>query len=138
MNGYGCTIKSTYCSTFSIGIHTRLHTHTHTRLTALFPGLPRWASTRKVKAIWISLKQGTVSGSGIISWVICKSAPCSRQITTPATHHLVFSQAGCPSCRPTNSVKALKGNAMHSRVYEDVGRLSVCPFVNLYISVIQQ
>ena len=29
MNGYGCTIKSTYCSTFSIGIHTRLHTHTH-------------------------------------------------------------------------------------------------------------
>jgi len=28
---------------------THRHTHTHTRLTALFPGLPRWASTRKVK-----------------------------------------------------------------------------------------
>jgi len=25
-----------------------------------------------------------------------------------APHHLVFLQAGCPSCRPTNSVKALK------------------------------
>ena len=25
------------------------HTHTHTRLTALCPGLPGWASTRKVK-----------------------------------------------------------------------------------------
>jgi len=24
------------------------------------------------------------------------------------THHSVFSQAGCPSCCPTNSVKALK------------------------------
>ena len=24
-------------------------THTHTRLTALFPGLPGWAGTRKVK-----------------------------------------------------------------------------------------
>jgi len=48
-----------------------------------------------------------VSGSGI-SWAICKSAPRSRQITTPAPHHLVFLQAGCPSCRPTNSVKALK------------------------------
>ena len=24
------------------------------------------------------------------------------------THHSVFLQAGCPSCRPTNSVKALK------------------------------
>jgi len=31
----------------------------------------------------------------------------SRQITTPASHHSVFLQAGCPSCRPTNSIKAL-------------------------------
>ena len=83
------------------------HTHTHTRLTALFPGRPWWAGTRKVKPIWILLKQETVSGSSI-SWAICKSAPCSRQITTPAPHHSVFLQAGCPSCRPTNSVKSLK------------------------------
>jgi len=34
---------------------------------------------------------------------------CFRQITTPAPHHC-FLQAGCPSCRPTNSVKALKAN----------------------------
>ena len=81
-------------------------THTHIRLTALFPGLPGWAGTRKVKPIWILLKQETVSGSGI-SWDICKSAPYSRQITTPTPHHC-FLQAGCPSCRPTNSVKALK------------------------------
>ena len=33
---------------------------THTRLTALFPGLPGWAGTRKVKPIWILLKQETV------------------------------------------------------------------------------
>ena len=39
---------------------------------------------------------------------LCKSALRSRQITTPAPHHSVFLQAGCPSCRPTNSVKALK------------------------------
>ena len=85
---------------------THAHTHTHTRLTALCPGLPRWAGTRKVKPIWILLQQETVSGSGI-SWAVCKSAPRSRQITTPAPHHSVL-QAGCPSCRPTNSVKALK------------------------------
>ena len=83
--------------------------HTHTRSTALFPGLPSWAATRKVKPIWILLKQETVNGSGI-SWAICKSAPRSRQITTPAPHHSVFLQAGCPSCRPTNSVKALKAS----------------------------
>ena len=83
------------------------HPHTHTHLTAPFPGLPGWASTRKVKPIWILLKQETVSGSGI-SWDICKSTPRSRQITMPAPHHSSFLQAGCPSCRPTNSVKGLK------------------------------
>ena len=66
-----------------------LQPHTHTRLTALCPGLPRWAGTRKVKPVWILQKQETVSGSGI-SWAICKSAPRSRQITTPAPHHSVF------------------------------------------------
>jgi len=48
-----------------------------------------------------------MSGSGI-SWAICKSAPRPRQITTPAPHHSRFLQARCPSCRPTNSVEALK------------------------------
>jgi len=66
-----------------------IHTHTpHTHLTALFPGLPRCAGTRTVKTIWILLEQETVSGSGI-SWAVCKSAPRSGQITTPAPHHSV-------------------------------------------------
>jgi len=81
---------------------------------ALCPGLPGWAGTsewvseqflngtsaqnrpfqcqagtRKVKPIWILLKQETVSGSGI-SWDIRKSAPRSRQITMPAPHSPVF------------------------------------------------
>ena len=87
---------------------TKTHTHTHTRLTALFPGLPGWAGTRKVKPIWILLKQETASGSGI-SWAYVSlhlapdRQPC-QHLTTQ------FLQAGCPSCRPTNSVKALKGN----------------------------
>jgi len=72
--------------------------HTHTRLTAFCPGLPRWAGTRKVKPIWILLEQETVSGSGI-SWAICKSAAHS----TPALHYSSFLQAGCPSCCPTVS-----------------------------------
>ena len=75
-------------------------THTHTRLTALFPALPRWAGTRKVKPIWILLKQETVSGSDI-SWAICKSAPRSRQITMPAPHHTLFFTGRMPFL-PTN------------------------------------
>ena len=59
-----------------------LKTQTHTRLLALFSGLPRCAGTRKVKPICILLKQETVSDSGV-SWAICKSATHSRQITVP-------------------------------------------------------
>ena len=75
------------------------HTHTHTHLTAICPGLPRWASTRKVKPIWILLKQETVSGSGI-SWAIGKSAPRSRQITTsaPTTQYLRESVSQTVAC----------------------------------------
>jgi len=56
-----------------------IHTRTHTRLTALCLGLSGCVGTRKVKPIWILLKQDTVSGSGI-SWDICKSAPRSSFI----------------------------------------------------------
>ena len=76
---------------------------THTHLTALCPGLPRWAGTRKIKPIWILLKKETVSGSGI-SWAVCKSAPRSRQITTSAPHRSVFYRPGAlPATQPTSS-----------------------------------
>ena len=77
--------------------------YTHTPLTALCPGLPRWAGTRKIKPMWILLKQETVSGSGI-SWAVCKSAPRSRQTTTPAPHHSVFYRPDAlPATQPTVS-----------------------------------
>ena len=86
-----------------IKICVSLQTHTHTSLTALFPGLPVWAGTREVKPIWILLKQETVSGSGI-SWAICKSAPRSRQTTMPAHHHSVFYRPDAlPATQPTAS-----------------------------------
>ena len=79
------------------------HTHTHTRLTALCPWVLGWAGTRKVKPIWILLKQDTVTGSGI-SWTICKSAPRSRQITMPAPHPSVFCRPDAlPATQPTAS-----------------------------------
>jgi len=59
------------------------------------------------------LEQETVHGNGI-GWAICKSAPRPRQITTLASHHSAFSQAGCPSCHSTNSVKALKAVNEHA------------------------
>jgi len=40
----------------------------------------------------------------------CKSCKAAVKSSPPTNQHPVFLQAGCPSCRPTNSVKALKGN----------------------------
>ena len=81
--------------------HWNIHKLTHTRLTALCPGLTGWAG--KEKPIWILLKQETLSGSGI-SWAICKSAPRSRQITMPAPHHSVFYRPDAlPADQPTAS-----------------------------------
>jgi len=81
----------------------KIYRVTHTRLTALCPGLPGWAGTRKVIPIWILLKQETVSGSEI-RWAICKSAPCSRQITTPAPRRSVFYKPDAlPAAQPTAS-----------------------------------
>ena len=88
---------------------------THTHLTALCPGLPGWSGTRKVKPVWILLKQETVNGSGI-NWAVCKSATRSRQITTPAPHHSVFLRAECPSYYPTNSVESTEGKLFYFSV----------------------
>ena len=63
-------------------------THTHP-FNGHFSGTTRVCGYQKGKPIWILLKQETVSSSGT-SWAICKSAPRSRQITTPAPHHSVF------------------------------------------------
>jgi len=82
-------------------------THTHICLTALFPGLPGSASTRKVKPIWILLKQETVSGSGI-SWAICKSASRSRH-NHASTPPLRFSTGRMPFL-PPNQRQSTEGS----------------------------
>jgi len=57
--------------------------NTNIHLTALCLGLPGWASTRKVKSIWIYWSKR--------QWVAVASAgPHPRQITMPAPHHSVF------------------------------------------------
>jgi len=85
-----CTVC---CTMIYINVHTRTHARTHTHTHTPFNG-PLSRTTQ-----------------------VSKSAPSSRQITTPAPHHS-FLQAGCPSCRPTNSVKALKAKLLlHNYIY---------------------
>jgi len=87
---------------------TQVSRYTHTPpFNGPFSGTRQVSRYRKGKTNLDFTEAETLSGSGI-SWAICKSAPCSRQTTTPAPDHSVFLQAGCPSYRPTNSIKVLK------------------------------
>jgi len=85
---------------------TNNYIHTHTRLTALCPRLPGWAGTRKVKPIWILLKQATVSGSGIS----CTQLPTTQFFT--ARMHFLPPNQQCQSTegkeRTTKNVEKLK------------------------------
>ena len=81
---------------------------------ALFPGLPGGAGTRKVKPIWILLKQETVSGSGI-SWAICMSASRSRQITMPVPHHSSFFTGRMPFLPPNQQRQSTEGITGYKR-----------------------
>ena len=71
--------------------HTHAHPHTHTILQqSWILSRTTWVSQhQKGKTNLDLLEQETVSGSDI-SWAICKSAPWPRYITTPASHHSVF------------------------------------------------
>ena len=48
-----------------------------------------------------------MNGIGI-SWAICKSAPCSRQMTTPAPHHSVFYRPDALTATQSTAPKALR------------------------------
>ena len=82
------------------------HTHTFNGPLSRTTRLSRY--TRKVKPIWILLKQETVSGSGF-SWATCKSAPRSGQITTPAPHHSVFTDR-MPFLPPNQQRQSTEGS----------------------------
>jgi len=76
------------------------YSKTHTRLTA---------GTRIMKPIWILLKQETVASAGPYAHMqVCTSLQTDNHASTPPLH---FLQAGCPSFRPNNSVKALKATS---------------------------
>jgi len=65
-----------------------------------------------------------VSGSGI-SWAICKSAPCPRQITASAPHHSVFYRLDAlPATQPTAS-KHWRQNSTTSDNCKNVNSLDV-------------
>ena len=115
-SSYDLDDSSTILTEYSHWYYKTNTCNTHTRSTALCPGLSGWAGTRKVKPIWILLKQETVSGSGI-TWAICKSAPHSRQITMPAPHHSCFFTGRMPFLSPNQEHQSTVGTTITCNYY---------------------
>jgi len=113
---------------FNPSTTSKCNTHTHTQIVLLlFRNLSgtthvsryQKGKTRKGNTNLDLLEQEIVSGSDICC-AICKSAPHPRQ---PRQHPTTqFLKARCPSCRPTNSVKALKAWLVSARFISTVSQ----------------
>jgi len=91
-----------------IGTHTRTDTHTHpfngplsesTRVSRYQKGKTNLDFTGARDSEWQWHQLGDMQ--------VCTSLQTDNHASIPP---LSFLQAGCPSCRPTNSVKALKAH----------------------------
>jgi len=89
-------------------VHTHTHTHTHpfngpfsgtTQVSRYQKGKTNLHFTEATDSEWQWHQLGDMQ--------VCTSLQTYNHTSTPP---LSFLQAGCPSCRPTNSVKALKAN----------------------------
>jgi len=71
------------------------------RFNGHFPGEPGLAGVYWSKGWWRWWWQ--------MDYWSYKSCKAPVESSPPTNQHPVFLQAGCPSCRPINSIKALKG-----------------------------
>jgi len=107
INKYPCCqhvehcIDWNFCCTHSYGL-----SYHRNHFLALFPGPPGWAGAR------IEVLDLMVQGKGRLTKAdpeTLRLGATPSGLTSAHLHHPpIFLQAGCPSCRPTNSVKAPK------------------------------
>ena len=100
--------------------HTHTHTHTHpfngplsrtTRVSRYQKGKTSLDFTEARDSKWQWHQLGHMQ--------VCTSLQTDNHTSTPL---LSFLQAGCPSCRPTNSVKALKAYAITDKNVQHINK----------------
>jgi len=91
-----------------IGKQSQPHTHTHP-FNGRFTGTTRvsWHQKGKTNLDFTEARDSEWQWHQLGHMQVCTSLQTDNHASTPP---LSFLQAGCPSCRPTNSVKALKAN----------------------------
>ena len=91
-------------------VHTHTHTHTHTHpFDGPFSGTTQVSQYQKGKTYldFTEARDSEWQWHQLGRMQVCTSLQTDNHASTPL-------QAGCPSCRPTNSVKALKASNVHS------------------------
>jgi len=83
-------------------------THTHNRFMALFPGPSGWAGARR--ELLDFMVQGKINRGRHTDHRAGRHSIRTNQCPPPLSPH-IFLRSGCPSCRPTNSIKALKATS---------------------------
>jgi len=104
--------------------HTTAH---HNHFTALFPGPPRWASARR--ELLDFMVQGKINRGRHTDHPTGRRSIRTNQCPLPPSP--IFLQAGCPSCRPTNSLKALKAILQHANTILTTVIISSIPGLSL-------
>jgi len=89
--------------------HSVSDTHTHTPFNGPLSGTTRVSRYQKGKTNldFTEARDDEWQWHQLGHMQVCTSLQTDNHASTPP---LSFLQAGCPSCRPTNSVKALKAN----------------------------
>jgi len=90
------------------------HTHAHT-FNGPFSGITQVSRYQKGKTNldFTEARDSEWQWHQLGHMQVCISLQPDNHTSTPV---LSFLQAGCPSCRPTNSVKALKGLYQHAEI----------------------
>ena len=103
--------QSTEGITYRMGreINTITHTHTHT-FNGPFSGTTQasWYQKGKTNLDFTEARDSEWQRHQPGNMQVCTSLQTENHASTPP---LSFLQAGCPSCHPTNSVKALKAQS---------------------------
>jgi len=93
--------------TVSVSCHTHKRTHTHP-FNGSFSGTTQVSryQKRKTNLDFTEVRDSEWQWHQLGHMQVCTSLQTDNHASTPPLKY--FLQAGCPSCRPTNSVKALK------------------------------
>jgi len=106
-----------------VPIYTITHTHIHT-FNSPFSGTTQVSRYQKGKTNlnFTEARDSEWQWHQLGHMQICTSLQTDNHASTPP---LSFLQAGCPSCHPTNSVKALKAKPIYTISPLIIGNLSI-------------